>query len=105
MKIFFNLDSEKLNEEDALPGSVWQALELFHELPNDNQSMLGLKNDNFVLEIRRVNLFLWEWSIYNTMNNECELSYFSFAKSERIIRDLFKDLKINEIINPKIEKN
>ena len=105
MKVFFSFDSKKLNEEDALFGSVWQVLELFYELPDDNQSFIGLKDsDNFILEIRHINLYQWEWSTFNPFNNEYKIGYFSFAKSEHLIRLLFNNLKINEIPNLKIEK-
>ncbi|MBV7441331.1 hypothetical protein KRX57_07850 [Weeksellaceae bacterium TAE3-ERU29] len=105
MKVFFNFGSEKLNEEDALMGSVWQVLDLFYELPNDNQSFVGLKdNTNFILEIRRINLYQWEWSTFNTINSEYKVGYFSFTKSEQLIRSLFNNLKINDIPNLKIEK-
>lgn len=105
MKVFFNFDSRKLKEEDALSGSVWQVLDLFYKLPNDNQSFVGLKDDeNFVLEIRHINLFQWEWSTFNPINNKYKIGYFSFSKSEQLIRLLFDNLKINEIPNLKIEK-
>ncbi len=93
MKIFFENYADDLNVETELPlqGSLEQAIEIFHNLPDYDGSYIGFVNrDGNTVQISKYDrfLFLVEIPVYEEQAAYSVL--FNYFQVKQLIENLFK---------------
>ena len=106
MKIFFENYADDLIVETELPleGSLQQAIEIFHNLPDYDGSYIGLVNqDGNTVQISKYDrfLFLVEIPVYEEQASYSTL--FTYLQVKELLINLYQGFDPYEISNLKFE--
>ncbi|MDM1070997.1 hypothetical protein HX001_00660 [Empedobacter brevis] len=115
MKIFFENYADDLQVETELPleGSLSQAIEIFHNLPDYDGSYIGLVNrDGNTVQISKYDRFLFLIEIPVYQEQASYYALFTYFQVIQLLQDLYKGfdpytikgLKFEQYLNKKATK-
>lgn len=115
MKIFFENYADDLQVETELPleGSLSQAIEIFHNLPDYDGSYIGLMNqDGNTVQISKYDRFLFLIEIPVYQEQASYYALFTYFQVMQLLQDLYKGfdpytikgLKFEQYLNQKATK-
>ncbi len=107
MKIFFENYADDLNVETELPleGSLEQAIEIFHNLPDYDGSFIGLVNrDGNTVQISKYDRFLFLIEIPLYEQHAAYSTLFTYFQVMNLFKQLFQGFDPYTIPNLKYEQ-
>lgn len=107
MRVYFKNYREKLSVPTSQPleSSVWQALEIFDNLPEEDGSFFGLVDqDNESLQFVKYNKYVWLIEIPKPQLGGAYQGYFTKNKCRRIIEEVFEGLPLSHVSGLSFEK-
>ncbi|MGI9527485.1 MAG: hypothetical protein ACR2MS_10290 [Weeksellaceae bacterium] len=107
MKLFFKNYHSKIGIPmgRALDASVWQALEIYDNLPENDDSFIGFINEKKeVLKIVKYNKFLWLVEIPEPELGGSHQGYFTRRRCRMIIEKVFNNIQFKDLPGLNFEK-
>ncbi len=107
MYVFFQNYSQRIgvSSKNPLEGSVWQVLEIFEHLPEDDGSFLGLQNeDKASIQISKYNKYVWLIEMPVPEKGGSFQGFYTRIKVKEIIESLFNGLPFHKIPGLTFEK-
>lgn len=107
MRLFFKnyQNNLSISAKYALETSIWQALDIFDNLPENDDSFLGLINsENEVLKFSKYDKFLWIVEIPIPDKQGALQGYFTRPRCREIIKNVFNKIEFKDISGLKFEK-
>jgi len=107
MRLYFQDYNKKLCVPTASPleASVWQALDIFNNLSEDDGSMIGLVDDeNEALQFMKYNKYVWLIEIPKPELGGSYQGYFTKNKCRKIISEIFAGLPLSQVTGLSFEK-
>ncbi|MXV38362.1 hypothetical protein GO491_06675 [Flavobacteriaceae bacterium Ap0902] len=107
MQLFFKNHDQRTGVPmgRALESSLWQALEIFDDLPENDDSFLGLINSKKeVLKMMKYNKFVWLVEIPQPHKGGSYQGYYPRQRCREIMKDVFDNVEFKDIPGLKFEK-
>lgn len=107
MRLYFQDYTNKINvlTHQALESSVWQALDIFNNLPEEDGSYLGLVDENNeALQFTKYNKYVWLIEIPKPDLGGSYQGYFTKNKCRKIISEVFAGLPLSQVTGLSFEK-
>ena len=107
MRIYFHNYKDKLsvNAEEALEASIWQAIDIFDNLPEDDGSFVGVVDENLEsLQFMKYNKYVWLIEIPKPDLGGSYQGYFTKNKCRKIISEVFDGLPLSQVAGLSFEK-
>lgn len=107
MRLFFNNFSNKneISYHKPLESSVWQALDIFKNLPDNDGSYFGLiDRDDTIVYFSKFDKYFWVIDIPVVEKYGAFIGYFTREKCVSIIKELFDEKLALDISGLSFEK-
>ena len=107
MRLYFQNFGKNLCVPTASPleASVWQALDIFNNLPEEDGSFLGLVDENEdSLQFMKYNKYVWLIEIPKPDLGGSYQGYFTKNKCRKIISEIFTGLPLSQVSGLSFEK-
>ena len=107
MRVYFQNYRDKTGVRTSRPleGSVWQALDIFENLPEDDGSFIGIVDENGeALQFIKYNKYVWLIEIPKPDLGGAYQGYFTKNKCRRIMMEVFEGLPLSQVAGLSFEK-
>lgn|SRR5690554_2633074 len=107
MRLFFKDFTNKIyvTRQEALESSVWQALDIFNSLPEEDGSFMGIVDENNeALKFAKYNKYVWLIEIPKPDLGGSYQGYFTKNKCRKIISEVFAGLPLSQVTGLSFEK-
>lgn len=107
MRVYFQnyRDKTGVGSSHPLEGSIWQALDIFDNLPEDDGSFFGIVDeDDEALQFIKYNKYVWLIEIPKPDLGGSYQGYFTKNKCRKIISEVFAGLPLSQVTGLSFEK-
>lgn len=94
-----------VSSDAPLEASIWQVLDIFENLPEEDGSYIGLVDeDNETLQFMKYNRYVWLIEIPKPHLKGSYQGYFTKNKCKKIITEVFDGLPLSQVSGLSFEK-
>ncbi|MDO5654826.1 MAG: hypothetical protein Q4G27_01655 [Flavobacteriaceae bacterium] len=107
MRVYFQNYREKTGVPTGKPlyGSIWQVLDIFDNLPEEDGSFIGIvDDDDESLQFMKYNKYVWLIEIPKPDLGGSYQGYFTKNKCRKIILEIFDGLPLSQVAGLSFEK-
>lgn len=107
MRVYVQNYRDKISIPTSRPldGSVWQALDIFDNLPEEDGSFIGIVDEaDEVLQFMKYNKYVWLIEIPKPDLGGSYQGYFTRNKCRKIISEVFEGLPLSQVTGLSFEK-